>query len=198
MMGFSRLSRFGMTFKPLTADRGEELLMSYLEGFHAKTFPQPEKAQESTESDQACGPTWRGSLAKFDPATSSWKTAQCSLLEEEPELLQTLPRSGMTVDGMLLEQQTVALRTNATEFGLWPTPVKSDHQARRPSKNWAGTDLPSMVWRRNGGIENPNKPPVKLNPKWVAWLMGWPLGWTNLRPLETDKFRLWQQQHGDC
>jgi hypothetical protein len=37
MMGFSRLSRFGMTYKPLTESRGEELLMSYLAGFPAKT-----------------------------------------------------------------------------------------------------------------------------------------------------------------
>jgi len=36
----------------------------------------------------------------------------------------------------------------------------------------------------------------KLNPTWVEWLMGWPLGWTDLKPLEMDKFRLWQQQHG--
>ena len=37
MTVFSRLSRFGMTYKPLTETRGEELLMSYREAFHAKT-----------------------------------------------------------------------------------------------------------------------------------------------------------------
>jgi hypothetical protein len=37
MTGFSRLFRFGMTYKPLTETRGEELLMLYLEDFHAKT-----------------------------------------------------------------------------------------------------------------------------------------------------------------
>ena len=25
----------------------------------------------------------------------------------------------------------------------------------------------------------------KLNPTWVEWLMGFPLGWTDLKPLET-------------
>ena len=35
-----------------------------------------------------------------------------------------------------------------------------------------------------------------LNPEWVEWLMGWPIGWTALQPLEMDKFREWQQQHG--
>lgn len=36
----------------------------------------------------------------------------------------------------------------------------------------------------------------QLNPDWVEWLMGWPIGWTDLRPLAMDKFREWQQQHG--
>ena len=29
----------------------------------------------------------------------------------------------------------------------------------------------------------------------VEWLMGWPIGWTELKPLAMDKFREWQQQH---
>ena len=39
----------------------------------------------------------------------------------------------------------------------------------------------------------------QLNPTWVEWLMGWPLEWTALKPLATDKYRLWQQLHsGFC
>jgi DNA (cytosine-5)-methyltransferase 1 len=37
----------------------------------------------------------------------------------------------------------------------------------------------------------------KLNPMWVEWLMGWPLAWTDLKPLEMDKFLSAQQQHGE-
>jgi hypothetical protein len=40
MTKFSRLSRFGMTYKPLTETRGEELLTLYLADFHAKTSVQ--------------------------------------------------------------------------------------------------------------------------------------------------------------
>lgn len=36
----------------------------------------------------------------------------------------------------------------------------------------------------------------KLNPNWIDWLMGWPIGWTGLEPLAMDKFRLWLRQHG--
>ena len=39
MTDFSRLSQFGMTYKPLTESRGEELLTLYLEAFHAKIYP---------------------------------------------------------------------------------------------------------------------------------------------------------------
>ncbi|WP_256658079.1 hypothetical protein [Pseudomonas sp. D(2018)] len=35
----------------------------------------------------------------------------------------------------------------------------------------------------------------RLNPIFVEWVMGWPPGWTDLQPLEMDKFREWQQQH---
>jgi hypothetical protein len=37
MTKYSRLSRFGMMYKPLTENLGEELLMLYLEDFHART-----------------------------------------------------------------------------------------------------------------------------------------------------------------
>jgi hypothetical protein len=35
----------------------------------------------------------------------------------------------------------------------------------------------------------------QLNPSWVEWLMGWPIGWTDLKPLATGKFRNVQLWH---
>jgi hypothetical protein len=40
MTDFSRLSQYGITYKPLTESRGEELLTLYLEDFRAKICPQ--------------------------------------------------------------------------------------------------------------------------------------------------------------
>ena len=45
-------------------------------------------------------------------------------------------------------------------------------------------------------IGGPQIQRMPLNPVWVEWLMGWPLGWTDLKPLETDKYQQWLQQHG--
>ena len=38
----------------------------------------------------------------------------------------------------------------------------------------------------------------RLNPDWVEWLMGWPIGHTALKPLETGRYREWLQQHSPC
>tara|TARA_Y100000593_G_C4233922_1_gene298471 strand:- start:342 stop:671 length:330 start_codon:yes stop_codon:yes gene_type:complete len=33
----------------------------------------------------------------------------------------------------------------------------------------------------------------QLNPAWVEWLMGWPIGWTSMEPLSPDRYRAWQK-----
>jgi hypothetical protein len=38
----------------------------------------------------------------------------------------------------------------------------------------------------------------KPSPIAHEWLMGWPIGWTDLKPLETAKFRQWLDQHGNA
>ncbi len=56
----------------------------------------------------------------------------------------------------------------------------------------------------NGGPSqaNRNTPPLNsvgggaLNPSWVEWLMGWPIGWTDLQPSEMARFQAWWHSHG--
>jgi hypothetical protein len=36
----------------------------------------------------------------------------------------------------------------------------------------------------------------QLNPNWVEWLMGWPVGWTDCGALEMDRFRKWPHSPG--
>ena len=129
MTAFSRLSRFGMTYKPLTDALGEELLTSYLAGFRAKTSALPEKALESPENDQECGVTWRELLAKFDPVSRSWKTAQCSLFEDLMSSSPTLPRWGSMRSGELFRRQTLVPPIAETGSGLLPTPLASNTKA---------------------------------------------------------------------
>ena len=219
MMEASRLSRFGMTFAPLTESRGQELLMLYLEDFHARTFQSQEMGTDWTERGQECGEKWHGLLARFDPDSHLWRTAQCSLLEDLNESLQTLPQWGMTVGGELYLLPTLVQSTNEKESGLSlvPTPTSSaggaNHNSpttlagKRYTMNLAGfvqlnpirkmwgtpkaQDSRHALWDRGkgnlgeqvSGLHNGGQ----LNPPWVEWLMGWPIGWTDLKPVGTDK-----------
>jgi hypothetical protein len=189
MTKFSRPSRFGMTFKPLTENRGEELLTLYLEGFHAKTSQLRETEMDLTEKEVVCGEKWHGLLARYDQDTHLWRTVQCSLLGGLNESLQTLPQWGMTVGGELYLLPTLVQTIDAKESGfthVWGTPKAQDsrHALRDRGKGNLGEQVSGL---HNGG---------KLNPTWTEWLMGWPLGWTDLKPLETDKSPCVPQEHG--
>jgi hypothetical protein len=192
MTDFSRLSRYGMTYKPLTASRGEELLTLFLEGFHAKTSAQQGEVMDLMEKDQECGEKWRGWLAKYDHNTSLWRTAQCSLLEDLNESLETLPRWGMTVNGLLWEQPTLERRIKGTESGLWATPTRCDYKGTTGTANFQSRK--KQFNDLTGGMVTGT---IYPNPITYEVMMGWPLGWTDLKPLVMDKSHSVQQVHGE-
>jgi len=266
MTKYSRLSRFGMMFKPLTESHGKELLMSYLEDFRVKTLAQQEQEVELKVNDLDCGEKWHGSFTKLDQDTLLWKTHQCSLLEDLELFSQTWPESGTMLNGECWERQTLELDTKETEFGSlpngvdffhtpnttgldggsnsrkalkkrmeqWPTPDancgkrgtqpewtpkrKSGHPAQYTINQAVRDRFPTPQASDNRDRGNMSSPSVKrrlqigkqvslgqsvsetsgkLNPMWVEWLMGWPMQWTDLKPLEMDKYPYVQQQHGN-
>jgi len=126
MTAVSKLSRYGMTFAPLTADRGEALLTWFLAGFPARTFPAPAKGRASMASDQDSGLNSLASLARYDPATRSWKTPQYSLLGESIEFSETWPKWGFMRDGVVWQQPRLAPSIKEKGSGLWATPTTMD------------------------------------------------------------------------
>jgi hypothetical protein len=71
----------------------------------------------------ACGSSTPDLLAKFDPATSSWRTSQRCLVEGWNEFSEAWPRSGTMRSGIAYQLPPLARLTDATEYGLWPTPT---------------------------------------------------------------------------
>jgi hypothetical protein len=67
---------------------------------------------------------------------------------------------------------------------LLPTPTAKGNTLSPSMQKWKAHQL---LADQAGG---------SLNPQWVEWLMGWPIGWTDLKPLETDKFQQWLNLHG--
>lgn len=189
--GHSRLSRFGMTSEPLTESRGAELLTWFLEGFRVRTFQVEARGQDSPASAADCGRKWRASFARYSRDSRSWKTAQCSLLEGLDEFSETWPKWGLTRNGECSERMTWERPTYESESGFWPTPNASDGakwSAQTKEERQAKGQQVRLCHELGAG--------GRLNPQWVEWLMGWPIGWTDLQPLETDRFREWLAQHG--
>ena len=137
-------------------------------GFHAKTSVWPANVPDSEQApDQDFGVSLLGSFAHYDPATSWWKTSQvCLLTMDLDEFSETWPSAGMMWSGKCYPQPNLELPTSENESGLWPTPTGTERSGINP-KTGSGAGLSKAV----GG---------QLNPTWVEWLMGFPIGWTDL------------------
>jgi hypothetical protein len=205
-MEFSDLSRFGLMCAVLTESHGEELLMSFLAGFRARTLAQLERERELMARNLDYGGTWQELSVRFDRASCSWKTHRCLLEEDLQWSLVTLPKWGMTRNGVVFQHSTLERLTSETEFGsshrMWTTPSASDaSRGGCITEKMTGTSLAQQV-------NTPSRIPLfaltldtvtgPMNPEWVEWLMGWPIGWTELKPLEMDRFQEWQRQHSVC
>jgi hypothetical protein len=146
------------------------------------------------------------SFAKWNPDSFSWKTSQPSPQGDSTEFSEKWPTSGLMRRGQCYLLPIVELTTSEDESGScakekWVTPNSRDWKdtagQKTTSINKDGTvrnrldQLPRQVFARDE-----SKTGGQLNPLWVGWIMGWPIGWEGLKPLGTVRFRLWQQQHG--
>ena len=127
-----------------------------------------------------------------------WLTPNCmdSLPPRSPEALKRQyenNRQGRTTHSTLREQVVYPPPNQ-----MWPTPSTRDHKGgyiggriRNGKVSWDTLDVAVQH------TDNQSKDGGQLNPTWVEWLMGWPLGWTDLKPLEMDKSLYVQQQLGN-
>lgn len=146
MTAFSRPSRFGTTFAPLTDDRGAELLMWFLAGFPARTSAPPEKVLASTESEVVYGEKWRELSVRYDRGSCSWKTHRSLWDEDLSACSLTLPKWGSMRDGVLSELLTLERPTAEKGRGLWATPTATDGtRGGTITEKMTGVSLAQMV-----------------------------------------------------
>lgn len=192
VMEYFPASRSGTTCEPLTENRGEESSMSCAAASRARTSAQQEKEPESLANGLGSGGKWLASWVKYDPATSSWKTRQCSLLEGLDEFSETWPKWGMMHDGECWELPTPALNTDENAYGFLPTPLASDGDGGGICRDKNGREYNLRDWWAKQGLGKRRR---DRNPEFWEWVMGWPTGWSDLRPLEMAKFQSWQHSH---
>jgi hypothetical protein len=86
-----------------------------------------------------------------------------------------------------------------TAVQMWPTPTSRDAKGgyiggrtRNGKVSWDTLDV-AVQW-----TDNQDRTGGQLNPNWVDWLIGFPVGHTGLDALETPKFQQWLRSHGVC
>jgi hypothetical protein len=108
-----------------------------------------------------------------------------------PEFSGTWPRSGIMLNGTAYQLPLLARSTDAIGFGSWVgTPTSRDYKDGS-AKSCQNVPVKSRLGRAVHTLQpHPSdQAGGSLNPTWVEWLMGFPIGFTDLGPLETQSFR---------
>lgn len=155
-----------------------------------------------------------GLLARTLLGSSTWRSTRCTLtwkVSATPSkrllfrLVPSTPRTGGT-DAPLsgIERWKKNITGKDGEPILWKTPIASDSANREFYHNsWGEPNLSGMVkmwptpiatdwknrgckdYRKNRKHQLQTEVGGPLNPTWVEYLMGFPLGWTDLNASET-------------
>jgi hypothetical protein len=170
------LSRYGMTSEPLTVERGAALWTSFLAVFHAKSTAEHLEgaAWRKTSGRSSCG-SWQMSLQGLSlPRTSPGKP-----LTRQP---MTLRRWVTPPTALPFPRRTWVATTFGSDIGLLHTPTHTANYACASMQKWPNCREFVRVFGK----------PTPTNHE---WLMAWPIGWTDLRPLAMDKFHAWRSLH---
>ena len=110
----------------------------------------------------------------------SWKMSQLSLLEEDARSLDRLPKSGIVQSGQLFPLEALEpliCEKDGLQSLILPTPTRDE---RRTPYAQGGRNLlcallstPTEEAQRFGQR-------ARLNPRFVEWMMGFPIGHTDL------------------
>jgi len=103
-------------------------------------------------------------------------------------------RTKEAMDKRLKSGGQLSLPNQVKHPHLWPTPAACDYKgARSPEAiKTSGRNPLTNSLRDHVGATNPaekGKLAGSLNPTWVEWLMGFPEGWTELKPSEMPSSR---------
>ena len=193
----STLSRYGMTCAHLTASRGAALLTSFREDFPVKTSAPRETAPGSTGSDRGFGGRWRELSVRFDRDSRLWKTHHCLWEEDLQWCSVTLPKWGMMQDGVCSAERRRVYPRKGIGSGLWPAPacssaIQGTMKAKSIKKSCI--DKPGQI--HVSGILTLLGVPRSEFQSVHEWIMGWPIGWSQLEPLATDRCPPWLRSPG--
>jgi DNA (cytosine-5)-methyltransferase 1 len=118
-------------------------------------------------------------LANYDPDMQSWKMCEDISLWGDHRLLESLPKSGMTRNGNLYQLHRKVPRTLEKGCSYLPT-LSANGMGNTGSQQMLQTLVDSgvLTLEEKKGMSAGNG--GRINPPWAEWLMGFPIGWTDL------------------
>lgn len=166
----SETSRAGLTVKLTLSQEGSPARISALQAL--------EQAWRESEADyfSSCSD---GSM--FSNQDSSFLRMWPRLDREEPiELAKNWPKEGMIVDGRLIELVITERPTIERDGGYLPTPTASDGSRGAAKVYNPKARMQSGRCLVTYAARHPEHP-GKLNPQFLEWMMGYHIGWTELK-----------------
>jgi hypothetical protein len=95
-------------------------------------------------------------------------------------------------------KRAITLGTAVAHAGQWPTPQARDGQGRStPGVELARSRFDEGKRCLEDAVSLRGNPGGMLNPTWVEWLLGFPLGWTDSERSETASSRRSPNGSGD-
>jgi hypothetical protein len=125
------------------------------------------------------GQSFYGAFAYFDHDTSLLKMCQVSLLLDSRTFLEDWPTVGMMRNGVLYQHVHSVPHTHGNECSSWPTPLAQSHRADCPGERLRYSPHIETELKMRLGIPVTNK--QRLHPHFLEYLMGYPIGFTDLK-----------------
>ena len=213
--GFLIDSQYGTMLRPSVAMNGEEQLTLFPVGSLAQISAQQEKEQELMVKNHLSGKKCTELFLRYDLVSRTWRTRRYSEQEVLPWSLVILQKSGMALNGVVYPLAMSELTTSVNECGeLLSTPTATANQdfpsmmKHKGCRNFVMAMYPTPTAHnaKEGAYpaEFTRRTPTLathvgglIHPEFTEWLMGWPIGWTDYKPLGTDRFQEWRHAHGN-
>jgi hypothetical protein len=173
--------------------------------FPARMYRKLVEAMALRLREAVYGSSLRGSLARYDHRSSSWKTCLVLSQEDSTEFSGRWPQSGMMRSGILYPCPSSGRHIEDGEYGLLPTPTVggggqtlpkgTTPTGRTPDGRKQTVCLERYLNQVRSGIwpipklqGSPEMFPTKAGGRlglaslrtFVEWMMGYDLGWTRL------------------
>src|SRR5581483_1466416 len=131
-----------------------------------------QEGDSARKTSAGSGLSSQDAFATFDPITCSWRTSQGSLWEDWATYSEAWPSWGSMRTGRVYRQPPLVRPIFGGESSFWLTPVARDYKGYTKRE---GESICNQLRRIHGGSGAPN-------PTWLEWLMGFPIGWTDVSP----------------